>query len=474
MNKYAATQEPAFPIGIGADGELLDGFAHVLPREDEIENSPGSPLRVAVKRPDPPTPETPNTPEILPPIHLNTPRKTLPSRDLAGVNLKTNHTILGKGGFGEVELGQIKIDGETYYVAVKKSKAKAPPLTKETTFTQLFQDVPFIIQGYPGLSSDSQVVLDQAKETLLTYLKKVHKLPKSIEKETLLLGLLLQFGKGIDEIHKRDHAHLDVKPDNALMLTRATLGISDFGMARATQADKKIGCEGTPYYMAPELLALKPKETIPSTNKPDLWSFAVSAIEILTGEKVFNLFTSDQTENFRKYFCAKFSLDFEAHKKNPITQLFENALLSPIKRVQEVAEFIKTVLFPYKDALKERLTKEYPRELINKIFELLEETPMDRRPLEGVLRQIKKAIFEKMTTRRDIYPAKFWDNFRSFLNTIAMKDIAVTEIPDSVHTPTLIASMALPESSLPVSPEQHQRSRFTKPLEPVRFPGFDA
>ncbi|KAI8950418.1 hypothetical protein F4801DRAFT_548991 [Xylaria longipes] len=91
---------------------------------------------------------------------------------------------------------------------------------------------------------------------------------------------LRQLFEAMDYLHDRGITHRDIKPANIVLHSRYPLWLkfTDFGAAAAKE-DLKTYC-GTPRYMAPEL---KRKEKSPYSNKADIWSLGIIALDFFYG-----------------------------------------------------------------------------------------------------------------------------------------------------------------------------------------------
>lgn len=102
--------------------------------------------------------------------------------------------------------------------------------------------------------------------------------------------VILQIADALHYIHKAGIVHGDIKPDNILLrragrseLNRWNICLLDFGLARAqsgTNEDEHI--EGTPAYMAPEVICGKPLH-----EGSDIYSLGILAYQLVTGTTPF-------------------------------------------------------------------------------------------------------------------------------------------------------------------------------------------
>ena len=124
----------------------------------------------------------------------------------------------------------------------------------------------------------------------------------------------------LDYIHKKQILHRDIKPDN-ILISDEKAKLCDFGFARKTEVASTFG--GTAPYMPPELF-----ESNKYTNKCDVWSFAVMAYYIYTGEYPFGTDMRDVRENTKNLQYDKEILDKCPYKQ----MIFDMFVTDPVER----------------------------------------------------------------------------------------------------------------------------------------------
>lgn len=108
-----------------------------------------------------------------------------------------------------------------------------------------------------------------------------------------VLDIAIQTAWGLRHAHERGVVHQDVKPANIVLDSRGTARVTDFGLARTARG--RGGATGplappdttvlvtvggmTPAYASPEQLAGRPLD-----RRSDVWSFAVTVLEMFLGE----------------------------------------------------------------------------------------------------------------------------------------------------------------------------------------------
>ncbi len=109
--------------------------------------------------------------------------------------------------------------------------------------------------------------------------------PDQLLPVTRVLDIIRRAAEALDYAHQHNVVHRDIKPANVMYEAESdTLKITDFGIARITDASKtKTGMVlGTPSYMSPEQLAGKKVD-----GRSDLFSLGVMLFQLVTGRLPF-------------------------------------------------------------------------------------------------------------------------------------------------------------------------------------------
>jgi TPR repeat protein len=97
---------------------------------------------------------------------------------------------------------------------------------------------------------------------------------------------LRQAAAALDYAHAGGVVHRDIKPANIMLHKKATVKITDFGIAKINTAQQQTATGmvmGTPSYMSPEQIYLKPLD-----GRSDQFALTVVAYELLTGQCPFH------------------------------------------------------------------------------------------------------------------------------------------------------------------------------------------
>lgn len=211
--------------------------------------------------------------------------------------------VLGEGGMGKVYLVR-SLSSQSQF-AIKRSKAlnevdRKAFLAELQTWIDL-PDHPNLVpcRFFRTVGSEVLIFAEYVEGGSLKDWIDSRRLYEGGHQQALerMLDIAIQLAWGLHCVHELGTIHQDVKPGNVLISTDGMAGlqgikpqVTDFGLARARAASGEdfitAPCgsilvstiRGTPAYWSPEQSL-----GMPLTNKSDMWSWALSVMELFTG-----------------------------------------------------------------------------------------------------------------------------------------------------------------------------------------------
>uniref|UniRef100_A0AAY4E578 non-specific serine/threonine protein kinase n=1 Tax=Denticeps clupeoides TaxID=299321 RepID=A0AAY4E578_9TELE len=158
--------------------------------------------------------------------------------------------VVGNGTYGQVYKGRHVKTGQLAAIKV--------------------MDVTELVMEYCGAGS----VTDLVKKTKGNALK-----------EDWIAYICREVLRGLSHLHSHHVIHRDIKGQNVLLTENAEVKLVDFGVS--AQLDRTIGRRntfiGTPYWMAPEVIACDENPNSTYDYRSDLWSLGITALEMAEG-----------------------------------------------------------------------------------------------------------------------------------------------------------------------------------------------
>jgi serine/threonine protein kinase len=153
------------------------------------------------------------------------------------------------------------------------------------------------------------------------------------------IPILRQVAKALGSAHEKGIVHLDVKPDNVLLVSKDgradAVKVVDFGVAGILGQQSGSRVMGTPEYMAPERATGKTYD-----HRSDVYSLGVMAYEMLVGEVPFQGPTPIETLSLQ---ASEVPDRINERLRHPIPEALETVVMGmiekqPGRRPQNMAE----------------------------------------------------------------------------------------------------------------------------------------
>ncbi|XP_072286891.1 nik-related protein kinase isoform X2 [Pyxicephalus adspersus] len=141
----------------------------------------------------------------------------------------------------------------------------------------------FVRKGLAGQDDQLWLVMEYCGAGSVTDL--VKKTKGNCFKEDWIAYICREVLRGLAHLHAHHVIHRDIKGQNVLLTENAEVKLVDFGVS--AQLDRTIGRRntfiGTPYWMAPEVIACDENPDSTYDYRSDLWSLGITAIEMAEG-----------------------------------------------------------------------------------------------------------------------------------------------------------------------------------------------
>uniref|UniRef100_A0A672T4R2 non-specific serine/threonine protein kinase n=1 Tax=Sinocyclocheilus grahami TaxID=75366 RepID=A0A672T4R2_SINGR len=141
----------------------------------------------------------------------------------------------------------------------------------------------FIKKSPPGHDDQLWLVMEFCGAGSITDLVKNTK--GNSLKEDWIAYISREILRGLAHLHAHHVIHRDIKGQNVLLTENAEVKLVDFGVS--AQLDRTVGRRntfiGTPYWMAPEVIACDENSEATYDYRSDLWSCGITAIEMGEG-----------------------------------------------------------------------------------------------------------------------------------------------------------------------------------------------
>ncbi|KAJ8338150.1 hypothetical protein SKAU_G00371160 [Synaphobranchus kaupii] len=200
--------------------------------------------------------------------------------------------VVGNGTYGQVYKGRHVKTGQLAAIKVmdvteeeeEEIKAEINMLKKYSHHRNIATYYgAFIKKSPPGNDDQLWLVMEFCGAGSVTDLVKNTK--GSSLKEDWIAYICREILRGLSHLHAHKVIHRDIKGQNVLLSENAEVKLVDFGVS--AQLDRTVGRRntfiGTPYWMAPEVIACDENPDSTYDYRSDIWSLGITAIEMAEG-----------------------------------------------------------------------------------------------------------------------------------------------------------------------------------------------
>ncbi|XP_071185946.1 TRAF2 and NCK-interacting protein kinase-like isoform X3 [Salvelinus alpinus] len=200
--------------------------------------------------------------------------------------------LVGNGTYGQVYKGRHVKTGQLAAIKVmdvtgdeeEEIKAEINMLKKYSHHRNIATYYgAFVKKNPPGIDDQLWLVMEFCGAGSITDLIKNTK--GNSLKEEWIAYICREILRGLTHLHQHKVIHRDIKGQNVLLTENAEVKLVDFGVS--AQLDRTVGKRntfiGTPYWMAPEVIACDENPEATYDFKSDLWSLGITAIEMAEG-----------------------------------------------------------------------------------------------------------------------------------------------------------------------------------------------
>uniref|UniRef100_A0A8C1G3W3 non-specific serine/threonine protein kinase n=1 Tax=Cyprinus carpio TaxID=7962 RepID=A0A8C1G3W3_CYPCA len=280
--------------------------------------------------------------------------------------------LVGNGTYGQVYKGRHVKTGQLAAIKVmdvtgdeeEEIKAEINMLKKYSHHRNIATYYgAFIKKNPPGMDDQLWLVMEFCGAGSVTDLIKNTK--GNTLKEEWTAYICREILRGLTHLHQHKVIHRDIKGQNVLLTENAEVKLVDFGVS--AQLDRTVGRRntfiGTPYWMAPEVIACDENPDATYDFKSDLWSLGITAIEMAEGAPR-NTFphtqkpsASSQVQEFQSFIE---SCLVKNHNQRPSTeQLMKHPFIKDLPNERQVRIQLKDHIDRTKKKRGERDETEY-------------------------------------------------------------------------------------------------------------------
>ena len=200
-----------------------------------------------------------------------------------GIKIETKYEIgdkLGSGAFSIVKKGKRLSDKKEFAIKIiRKKDVKLPLLEREIEIMKKLKH-PHVLPLFEVFEDSENIFL------VLQLIEGGELFDRIIERgnysEKEAAKIVKQILEAVKYLHSQGVVHRDLKPENLLVRDKAKTNLhifaADFGLSRVFSGSGLLTYCGSPEYVAPEVLSMKPYNP-----QVDVWSIGVITYILLTG-----------------------------------------------------------------------------------------------------------------------------------------------------------------------------------------------
>eukprot|EP01059_Diplonema_ambulator_P004065 TRINITY_DN13751_c0_g1_i1.p1 TRINITY_DN13751_c0_g1~~TRINITY_DN13751_c0_g1_i1.p1 ORF type:complete len:890 (+),score=228.37 TRINITY_DN13751_c0_g1_i1:55-2724(+) len=204
--------------------------------------------------------------------------------------------LIGQGGFGTVHIGLNLETGEL--MAVKNVSFQPNDKNVVAKMKQLQREIE-IMKPLDHTHVVRYFFTERMGNSINIFMEyvpggSIQKLLKTFGplSETTVVQYTYQILLGLAHLHAQGIIHRDIKGANVLLTVEGMVKVADFGASAIVETkDLMTGVQGTPYWMAPEVISAQGHNW-----EADIWSLGCTVMEMLTGKNPWHHLGLTQVE----------------------------------------------------------------------------------------------------------------------------------------------------------------------------------
>lgn len=251
---------------------------------------------------------------------------------------------LGQGGWGIVYRARDELLGETLAIKLLRPELCEAPTVRERMKleTLVARDLghPNVLKVYHLGECRGQIYLAMKfidGPTLADWAKR-----KGFVETSKVAEIGRKLASALEAAHERMVIHRDLKPQNVLMDEKGEPYLTDFGLARLTDAPgvTRAGTFlGTPFYASPEQAHL-----LPTDERSDIYSLGIILYELSSGRPPFKAESSEEVLRMHRESTPPDLLDLRPEAGVPLASIIMRCIEKDPRRRFQTARDLRVAL----------------------------------------------------------------------------------------------------------------------------------